>query len=118
MTEISKDQAVTALILWDRFRNQDHPPKQAYFDTFIEVHTVSGARYAMVDMAAQVDAIFDLLPPEEQERATQDDTFYDEMLGAFDYLNADGPVLKHSPQVMADWFEANFGLSALASIQH
>jgi hypothetical protein len=117
MTEISKDQAVTALILWDRFHNQSNPRKQAYFDTFIEVNTVSGARYAMVDMAAQVDAVFDLLQSGEQERATHDDTFYDEMLGAFDYLNADGPVLKHSPQVMADWFEANFGLSDAPAIQ-
>ncbi len=115
MTNISKDQAATALILWERlaYIADRHLSERDKCDFFAS----PGARYAVLDMAGQVDAVFQLLPSEEQERATRDNTFYCEMVDSFDYRNADGPVLTHSPQVLADWFEANFSLRDAPSVQ-
>lgn len=115
MTDITKDQAVIALILWERlcYIADRHLSERDKCDFAVS----PGARHAVLDMAEQVDAVFRLLPPEEQERATRDHTFYHEMVDSFDYLNPDGPVLTHPPQVLADWFEANFGITDAPSMQ-
>lgn len=115
--EISKDQAVTAMILWNHLiesvnrRGNRHDDRKS----FIEDYGVSSARYAVIEMAADVEAVFLLMPDDVLERLSKDDFAHTLVLGCFDYENGPVPKLKHSHEAVADWVEANFGQSETAT---
>jgi hypothetical protein len=111
MTTISTDQAVTALILWENLTHiaEMYPSSERDKLAFV---TASNARYAIIEMAGDVDAIFALLPESEQDHLQG--IFHTEVLDQFDYESGTVPRLKHSHQAIADWFEANFGLTTEA----
>jgi hypothetical protein len=112
---ISKDQAVTAMILWNHF--QEQAEKDEDKSAFLATYGISSARYAMVEMAAEADAIFYLLPEEEQSGPAADTLFYSAILDCFDY-RCPVPKLKHSREAVADWFEASFGLTETSDAAH
>lgn len=110
MTEaISKDQAITAMILWEQFTKR--VATRAEFEHFLTTYTESNARYAMVEMAKDADAVFELITPSEQDRLSEDNLFHGIMLDLFDYQSGQIPRLKHSHQEIAAWFVDNFGLT-------
>ncbi len=110
MTMISTGQAVTALILWEKLNHITEMYLSSERDK-VAFMVAPNARHAIIEMAADVDAIFALLPESEQEHFLDGGFFHTEVLDQFDYESGPVPQLKHSHQAIADWFEANFGLT-------
>ncbi|MCV9964829.1 hypothetical protein OIU34_23330 [Pararhizobium sp. BT-229] len=114
MTEaISKDQAVTAMILWEKFL--EAAAKDPAAENFLTAYTESNARYAMIEMAKEADAVFALLPPSEQDRMTVDGFFHGVLTDLFDYGSGQVPRLKQSHQEIADWFVESFAATRTSS---
>lgn len=114
---ISKDHAVTAMILWSRLLEAAERQAQRHGDkkAFIADYGTSSARYAVIEMAAEVEEVFRLLPEEEIERLSEDDFVHSLILDCFDYGAGPVPKLKTSHEAVADWIEANFGRTDVAS---
>ncbi len=111
--EISKDHAVTAMILWSRLiestkrRGDLHADRKA----FIEDHGISSARYAVIEMAADAEAVFRLIPDDVMERLSHDEFVHTVILDCFDYEGGPVPKLRNSHEAVADWIEANFDVA-------
>jgi hypothetical protein len=108
MTEmISKDQAATAIALAFQFEGK----LEMYDDlaAFNEKATQSGTQYAMVEMAAVVDQIFEKLPEGERDGLGQD-VFHTFVLHKFDYSQFPVPQLIGTVDEVAAWFVEEFQL--------
>lgn len=112
-SSISKDQAVTAIILWEMFL--ECAERNADAETFLMDFTQSNARYAMVEMAKDADMVFDLIPASEQDRLIADDMFHRIMIDMFDYTSGQVPKLARPHQEVADRIVETFGLKQITS---
>lgn len=109
---ISKDQAATALALAVLFEGK----LEMHDDLakFNETATQSGTHYALIEMAAVVDQIFDKLPEGGRDDLGQD-VFHTFVLHKFDYAQFPVPQLIGTVDEVAAWFVEEFQLDQPAT---
>lgn len=109
---ITKDQAVDAMLLWQLFSVEEN--MTAAKEKWLTEYTASGARYAMIEMAAEVAKVLNAIPEPQKASILEADVFQIFVLDHFDYTAGPVPKLKASVEETAAWFIDEFGLEKQA----